>query len=56
MESLPVRGVWIEIDPTAEQAVSHVMSLPVMGVWIEILSLKLIFISTIVTPLDGSMN
>ena len=36
IESLPVRGAWIEMDGTSSSTVTPETSLPVRGAWIEI--------------------
>ena len=48
-------GVWIEIASPATSMTAF-LSLPLVGVWIEITTLLKIAVTTLVTPLGGSVD
>ena len=55
LQSLPSRGVWIEISMTKQSSAAR-WSLPSRGVWIEILYLFLKAVADKVAPLAGSVD
>ena len=55
LESLPVRGAWIEILGFRNRGVK-VKSLPVRGAWIEITATLLIAGCSDVAPCEGSVD
>ncbi len=55
-ESLPWRGVWVEIENTNRDYSSEITSLPWRGVWVEITRIDLSVMALMVTPLAGSVG
>ena len=55
-ESLPARGVWIEIVRDNDNLPVWRMSLPARGVWIEINEISESTANIIVTPREGSVD
>ena len=53
MESLPVRGAWIEISPSAYNY-AYIPSLPVRGAWIEISSWRAMWNMLMSLPVRGA--